>query len=711
MEDERRATRLVAYALFSELGSPEPKLHVVDFGRGIGLVVYADCIGGRWTIYHTPLVRDVAPFTTRAGTVVPALRIDGVRLVRSRPKRTPRIFRIDSGRVSNAGRTRTWIALALLRNFTPINVPANTSIGSGSSQPALLSEHDQAQLEVYRRIAQHFRAPYKRYGRTLLSILRTWGVVGDDVSVDRQLMDVIYKTNELTDSVALTFEELDELVDAAVSAHVDPHGPNSKLKSVVCTDTEPPIIKLNKGGLLAAVINTVLDSSDPAKGLVLFARPAAEIAAIFTPAKAAENQTNSQFTEVQGWDETLKTQDLPAVVTDETALRQYWALVYRMLMWQTLHARACLDRYKAWYSTAFEHNEPAYVVWYMPHARAHQSVGTVPLMSYVRTKPKSLPDIVGKDRPVIEVFQRTSRAAFKTGTFVVGGRSVIWDGTESLVSVSARAGLGLYGPYYTEKELTRVSSAAQSLGAHVERKDRFRVYCKRPVVTKATTDANPLEVGWEAINGVSGAGGLVATIVVAAEAAGSYPTITTALGLAGGLLGQMGTRALTFVGNAPLLSTGALAASTNAELLLAKYTEAAALAAATIADQGLQAASGAALAAYNVAAAAAATAATAAAVPTVTTVAAGGAVVAGLVYGATKAGPWINGLRKRRWAYAQQKVQAKKDKMGLEEKSSAGIPLVNETFNLEAFLVDTSSAMCEVALSNAILAAEVVTST
>ena len=99
---QKAQTRLVAYALFSELGSPEPKLHVVELDRGIGLVVYADCIGGRWTIYHTPLVRDVAPFTTRTGAAVPALRFDAVRLVRSRPKTETRSS-VDWPRSTNGG--------------------------------------------------------------------------------------------------------------------------------------------------------------------------------------------------------------------------------------------------------------------------------------------------------------------------------------------------------------------------------------------------------------------------------------------------------------------------------------------------------------------------------------------------------------------------------------------------------------------------------
>ena len=218
MKSEKRAKRLVAYAMFYALGDQDPVLHVVRFEsvpHTLGLVVFAECIDGAWSIYYTPLVV-ATPRTPPVPNEKRRLWIERVQLVHATPSQTPMIYRIDSRRVPDVGHIRTFTALALLSTDAPLNVPDPNAVASSSTSPVLYSEYDNTQLEVYRLIGKRLtKRPYPRFGRTLLSLLRTWGVVGDDVMVDRALLDVIYKADETNDRVALTPDELDELVASA----------------------------------------------------------------------------------------------------------------------------------------------------------------------------------------------------------------------------------------------------------------------------------------------------------------------------------------------------------------------------------------------------------------------------------------------------------------------------------------------------------------
>ena len=150
----RRAKRLVAYALFSALGEKLAVLHFVRFDEHtIGLVVYAECIDGAWEIYYTPVQQT-------SGATKSRLILDTVSLRSAKPKQAPQMYRIES--IRERGTKRTRVALAVLSNDAPINVPDPTAVASPSTSPVLLTDYETAQLAVYGEIARRWAD-----GRTL----------------------------------------------------------------------------------------------------------------------------------------------------------------------------------------------------------------------------------------------------------------------------------------------------------------------------------------------------------------------------------------------------------------------------------------------------------------------------------------------------------------------------------------------------------------
>ena len=280
MQSVRRAKRLVAYALFSALGEKHAVLHIVRFDRHrIGLVVYAECIGGAWEIYYTPLQQDT--------TKTPKLILDEVSLRSAKPKSAPQMYRIQSIRERDTKRTE--VALAVLSTDAPINVPDPNAIASPSTSPVLFTEYANTQLKVYREIAQRWaRRPYPRFGRTLLSLLRTWRVAGEDVMVDVALLDVLYKIDDHDDRVALTFDELKKMVESATNEYVNyqkpwddddnkkkrlkaiqAHGGNERLSDAVPIVAEKKIEKVND------ILDSSIDGTHHTDIETIMGRPAA----------------------------------------------------------------------------------------------------------------------------------------------------------------------------------------------------------------------------------------------------------------------------------------------------------------------------------------------------------------------------------------------------------------------------------------------------
>jgi hypothetical protein len=640
MGDDRATARLVAYALFHELGAPEPTLHFARFEDGsVALVVYADCIDGEWTIYSTPMGRSAAKLVFKKAE----LRL-------ARPKRSPVIFRVGSERVVDAGNTRTWVALSLLGRHTAIAVPDATSIGSTSAQSPILREYENAQLELYRRIARTFPRPYKRFGRTLLSLLRTWSVVDDTVVVDRALMDVIHK-----DGVALTHDELKVLVSAATDAFTDFHDSNDankKVTGVTCTGTDKMVQPTsNKAQVEMSSINALkkeltmdeasLKKEQPGKHFLMLSMPAVERAARVGAGKSALEVSSlsdgGMLAEVRKWN--LEAGGAAAVVvSDQKVLLNYWALVYRMLVWQTKNAERCLGLYTSWYKRAFESKEPAYVVWDPPGV---QTVGTVPLMAYVRAKPVVDVSLLGRPHRVARAFQRTSRDSFRAGELVEGRMSVTWDkAAVSLRDVCTEA--ELYGPFYTEAELTREGGAARKLHTRANG-DKFRVNCKRERYQE--DDPGTPSTIWGSFSG--------------SDALGAAFT----------------------------LGTGAAFAATFAAPV--SVAVAGLYAAALVVDKGIAA---------NVREAKAGLAA--GVTGTKAGIAAGVAGTnAGIAAGLTgiKAGVAYVGDAVRPTPTPQP--------VGFEESQSAGTAVLDDAFDMRSFLLDASVEMCSTALQNAYIAA------
>jgi hypothetical protein len=536
INDDRAAARLVAYALFHELGAPEPTLHVLQEDERLALVVYADCIDGAWTIFGTPLSLE------QDGLTLAPVKLT---LSKHRPGNPTamKIHRVSSERVSDAGLSRTMVALALLGEHMPIAVPDRVSIASSGARSPVLREYENAQLELYRRVAKNAPRRYTRYGRTLLSILRTWSVVDDTVLIDGALMDVIHK-----DGVALTSKELRELVDAALSVfHEFEHGQVAADAIAVTCDGNANLLLTMKGYSAAdhaKLINKELvpNKAGPDSPLI-FARPAVELAALMgaKPSSSAQNTETgpyfARFAEVRMWDHDPATEG--EVFNDQSKLAIYWALVYRLLVLQTKKAHACLARYIEWYTAAFHVSSPVKIAWSPPSKHGRQRVATVPLMSYVRAQPTLVRDLLGKRRVVARVFQRTSRDAFAVGSFVIGKPSIAWDDTiVPLRSVSEKAYKGLYGPFFSKAELTRMEVVPAQLDPLNGKTDRFRVTCAVRNVDRRRRkpDRDP---SWTELAGATGATGAItslaaAGVAVAAIASVANPAFAAGLATAAG---------------------------------------------------------------------------------------------------------------------------------------------------------------------------------
>jgi hypothetical protein len=687
MKSEKRAKRLVAYAMFSALGDAEPVLHVVRFDsvpHTLGLVVFAECVDGAWSIYYTPLLVAVPQNIPKEKN---RLWIEKVQLVHATPSRTPMIYRIDSRRVPDVGHIRTFTALAMLSTDAPLNVPDPSAVASSSTSPVLYSDYDNTQLEVYRLIAKRLtKRPYPRFGRTLLSLLRTWGVVGDDVMVDRALLDVIYKADETNDRVALTPDELDELVGSAKEEYeyyaqtrgIEPSDITQLNKNITCAiGNDTNSVTKSAPVFTTDNINTLNNELDyPVIPNHLFARPAADFAsivgagttgkAIFTKGKkwassfayytteAKLKRSSGQLTDVLGH-RTHGDDDATHKTTDQAKLAVYWALVYRMLMVQSHHAGICLASYKEWYDKAFSVTSDVYVAWTGIYdttgALMLQSIGTVPVDSYIVTKPdRRTNELTKKRQRVWTVYRRVSRASFIKGTFERRKPKVAWvaDGVHRTLvgidEVSTEASKStIFGPYYTEKEAVSspfsISKTPQlAVRAHVELDDTFRIECARPPIEIDT--ALTFTDIWAHAPGGYGYGGwsVIGSSIVGGSGAGLATYAATAATVATVAEGTV------LPSTVPVVATG-----------LAGWTLGAA---ATGVGVGVLV----------------------------------GAAVAGGAY----------------WLARRRAMESRRKGTLGAEAASAAIPRLDETFDLNEFFKDTSAGMCSVVLYNADHAARVV---
>jgi hypothetical protein len=593
------------------------------------------------------------------------------------------IYRIDSRRVPDVGHIRTFTALAMLSTDAPLNVPDPSAVASSSTSPVLYSDYDNTQLEVYRLIAKRLtKRPYPRFGRTLLSLLRTWGVVGDDVMVDRALLDVIYKADETNDRVALTPYELDELVESAK----EEYGYYEQTRDI------PDITKLNTNIMceIGTDANSVTKSApvftganidtlnNELNGVVLpshlFARPAADFASIV----GAGTTGNGIFTKGTNWSKSFFVETTDAKLkrssgqltdllghrtpgdddakhktTDQKKLAVYWALVYRMLMVQSHHVDICLASYKDWYDKAFSVTSDVYVAWTGIYdttgALMLQSIGTVPVDSYIVTKPdRRTNELTKKRQRVWTVYRRVSRASFIKGTFERRKPKVAWvaDGVHRTLvgidEVSTEASKStIFGPYYTEKEAVSspfsISKTPQlAVRAHVELDDTFRIECARPPIEIDT--ALTFTDIWAHAPGGYGGWSVIGSSIVGGSGAGLATYAATAATVATVAEGTV------LPSTVPVVATG-----------LAGWTLGAA---ATGVGVGVLV----------------------------------GAAVAGGAY-------WL----------ARRKAMESRRKGTLgAEAASAAIPRLEETFDLNEFFKDTSAGMCSVVLYNADHAARVV---
>ena len=694
MKSEKRAKRLVAYAMFYALGDQDPVLHVVRFEsvpHTLGLVVFAECIDGAWSIYYTPLVV-ATPGTPPRNR----LWIERVQLVHATPSQTPMIYRIDSRRVPDVGHIRTFTALALLSTDAPLNVPDPNAVASSSTSPVLYSEYDNTQLEVYRLIGKRLtKRPYPRFGRTLLSLLRTWGVVGDDVMVDRALLDVIYKADETNDRVALTPDELDELVASAREeyeyyigmrgiAAADLTKLNTNIQCANNKDSvtkSAPVFTDANIDTLNAELNSKSTSTDAVVELNhIFARPAADFASIvgvsstgsgwtkqpaaiwnwsksfvYDTPDAKLKRSSGQLTDVLG-NRTPGDDDAKHKTTDQVKLALYWALVYRMLMVQSSNVDKCLELYKEWYNKAFGVTSDVYVAWtgiYDDGAVGTvpglvlkpQSIGTVPVDSYIVTKPDRRTNELTQKRPrVWTVYRRVSRASFIKGTFERRKPKIVWvaDGahktligidevsTESTSSTNST----IFGPYYTEKEAVsspfgKDKTRQRVLRAHVELEDTFRIECTRP----------PIEID---------------KILTWSDTWAHLP---------GGFFGILGSGIL----GSGLVSGAGLIATKGVLSVAGSLAGGAATGLVSI-----------------------------------------GAAAAGWTLGTIATGGFALGAGGAYWLGRRRAMESRRKGTLGAEAASAAIPLLDDTFDLNEFFKDTSTGMCSVVLYNADHAARVV---
>jgi hypothetical protein len=527
MQSVRRAKRLVAYALFSALGEKHAVLHIVRFDQHrIGLVVYAECIGGAWEIYYTPLQQD--PKRTKDKLI-----LDEVSLRSAKPKSAPQMYRIQSIRERDTKRTE--VALAVLSTDAPINVPDPNAIASPSTSPVLFTEYANTQLKVYREIAQRWaRWPYPRFGRTLLSLLRTWRVAGEDVMVDVALLDVLYKIDDHDDRVALTFDELTKMVKSAKNEYDEYQKPwdnddnKTRLKAIQAIE-EPderfsdavPIAK-EKIPTLNTILDDNIDRTAPTDIETIMGRPAAELASFLsikvdvakTGIPTLNNDTNTKIkeklqseninlTRVTGLTKQEGKAESEAKPANEDSadaaaenvkkaerlkLGKYWAMVYKILHAQTNNIGTCLEKYREWYEKAFSNDTDVRVVWDIGKYDERQHLGTILVGSYIVGHYKR--DVIRRNEKVWVVYKKKSEDSFEKGMFKKGDDRVTW--TEygaSLGKTSVRfadivsARRKVHGPYYTEKQVIRaiLDPPKDTLRAIVD-KNKFWIECDQPKI-------------------------------------------------------------------------------------------------------------------------------------------------------------------------------------------------------------------------------------
>lgn len=524
MQSVRRAKRLVAYALFSALGEKHAVLHIVRFDQHrIGLVVYAECIGGAWEIYYTPLQQD--PKSTKDRLI-----LDEVSLRSAKPKSAPQMYRIQSIRERDTKRTE--VALAVLSTDAPINVPDPNAIASPSTSPVLFTEYANTQLKVYREIAQRWaRRPYPRFGRTLLSLLRTWRVAGEDVMVDVALLDVLYKIDDHDDRVALTFDELTKMVKSAKNEYDEYQKPwdnddnkKKRLKAIQAIEkpderfSDEVQIKGDKMNKLNTILDNNIDMQDATNIETIMSRPAAELASFLsikvdvakttlqndTKIKEKLESEKIDLTKVTGpkkQEDKAETEAKPvsedsANAAAETAkkaerlkLGKYWAMVYKILHAQTNNISTCLEKYREWYEKAFSNDTDVRVVWDIGKYDERQHLGTILVGSYIVGYYKR--DVIRRNEKVWVVYKKKSEDSFEKGMFKKGDDRVTW--TEygaSLGKTSVRVAdivsakrKKMHGPYYTEKQVIRaiLDPPKDTLRAIVD-KNKFWIECDQPKI-------------------------------------------------------------------------------------------------------------------------------------------------------------------------------------------------------------------------------------
>ena len=659
MKSERRAKRLVAYAMYNALGESRPALHVVRFNQGVmGLVVYAECIDGAWTIYHTPLENII-------GAPRPKLRIETVSLRVHKPKVTPEIYRIESNVVTDAAHMRAIIALSVLTTDAPLNVPDPSAIASRSTSPVLFADYDNTQLDVYRDIAKwQAKRPYPRYGRTLLSLLRTWGVVGDEVTVDRALMDVIYKADENNDRVALTSQELTRLVETAHTEYTThypkPYTNQTNLKLVKCAQSSGTSISdtvaIDQQG--AHVINGVLDAPTTGNIKSIFGLPAAEFASFVAiaeittdPLKTRIEGARMDLTKVIGLRKEKETEEEKATTEgqdqkkeqteneERQKLVKYWALVYRFLDTQSVNIHTCLDEYVAWYDKAFVNDSDVHVA-----CDFRLCVGTVPVGAYIVASAKRKPSLFeeGAKHKVWKVYKKKSATVFAKGEFKEKDTRVTWSTSGAKIDEILKRKSSLWGPFYTEKEVLSSAGRGGITPILKSKQDDFRIECDRPNIEHEAvlTNAQVFQYdNWSNANYMKW---------MYDKAPTYQTTLTTLVGVAGAGLGYTGLAAALAPAAATAAVTGAVAAASGAIGLAGGVA---------LSEAGRRS--------YN------------------------------YIYGSANQAN-------------QQRVRDSKAKVYGAEMASAEIPFIEQTFDLGAFFLDTTSAMCSVALQNAHLAARFV---
>jgi len=701
MQSVRRAKQLVAYALFSALGEKHAVLHIVRFDQHrIGLVVYAECIGGAWEIYYTPVQRDHA--TSK-------LILDEVSLRSAKPKSAPQMYRIQSIRERDTKRTE--VALAVLSTDAPINVPDPNAIASPSTSPVLFTEYANTQLKVYREIAQRWaRRPYPRFGRTLLSLLRTWRVAGEDVMVDVALLDVLYKIDDHDDRVALTFDELTKMVESAKKEYDDyqrpwdPDANKTRLKAIQADEGSDkfsdavPIAK-EKIPTLNTILDDNIDGTAPTDIETIMGRPAAELASFLSiavkPDKAGlpalpnggiDKITNNlqsediDLTKVTGLtkqdgkeaakatgaggnqageaandDEEAKKKAAEAAEAkgERLKLGKYWAMVYKILHAQTNNIGTCLERYREWYEKAFSNDTDVRVVWDIGKYDERQHLGTILVGSYIVGHYKR--DVIRRNEKVWVVYKKKSEDSFEKGMFKKGDDRVTWTEygaslgkTSVSVADIVSARRKVHGPYYTEKQVIRaiLDPPKDTLRAIVD-KNKFWIECDQPKIDNEWK----IYIRWDVLNSIFSWNWNSMSSRRSQRSTGWSMDSNSKIG---GAVGLIATAAIS-----------AVASYYDHEQLMS-------------------------LGYYAIPAAAAAVSG-----------------IGGVVSSVTRA--------VRRYGNQpaskenQEMLRNAKSKTIGDEAASAAIPRVDDTFNLGAFHFDASPAMCALALQNAERAAFAVT--